>query len=108
MAKLRTLKPVSAAIIASALSVATVHAAENPFKNQDLNSGFKVAEADKAKTDDKTTEGKCGDKSMGTKEGDKNMEGKCGNMSKDDKKMEGKCGEGKCGEGKCGGSKTTK
>ncbi|HET8707521.1 MAG TPA: hypothetical protein VFM46_14545 [Pseudomonadales bacterium] len=97
MAKLRSLKPVTAAIVASALSVAAAHAAENPFKTNALEQGFKVAEADKSKADDKASEGKCGDKNMGTKPQDKKSEGKCGNMTKDDKNMEGKCGEGKCG-----------
>lgn len=107
MSKLRTLKPVAAAIVASAMSVAVAHAAENPFKSADLSTGFKVAEADKAAPDDKKAEGKCGDKKAEGKCGDKKAEGKCG-----DKKAEGKCGdkkkEGKCGEGKCGANKKDK
>ncbi len=103
MSKLRTLKPITAAIVASAMSVAVAHAAENPFKSVDLSNGFKVAEAaatDAKAADDKKAEGKCGDKKMEGKCGDKKKaEGNCGDEKKH-KKMEGKCGEGKCGSNK--------
>jgi uncharacterized low-complexity protein len=82
-------KPLALAIgtaFAASLAAGSVSAAENPFQQAELASGYMVADAH---------EGKCG-------------EGKCGG-NKD--KAEGKCGEkkekaeGKCGEGKCGGSK---
>lgn len=79
MTKFRTLKPVTAALIASAVSVATVHAGENPFKSDSLNAGFNVAETDKG-GEGKCGEGKCGEGKCGSTEGDdgKGAEGKCG------------------------------
>ena len=103
-------KPLSLAIgtaFAASLAAGSVSAAENPFQQAELASGYMVADAHEGKCG----EGKCGgskDKAEG-----KCGEGKCGG-SKD--KAEGKCGEGKCGgkkdkaegkcgEGKCGGSR---
>lgn len=105
-AKKRFLNPltisVSAAMLASTLSVGSLHAAENPFATTELNSGFMLASKD--------GEGKCGE---GKSAESKDAEGKCGESKSDEGKCgEGKCGadktkkkdmEGKCGEGKCGG-----
>ena len=92
------MKPIALALGAAfATSLAGgAYAAENPFGQTELSSGYMVADSHaKDKMEGKCGEGKCG--------GDKaKKEGKCG---------EGKCGgdkakkEGKCGEGKCGGDK---
>ena len=104
-------------------SMATVGAANaTGFHATELTGGYQLAAmeascgADKAKTDDKAKEGKCGEGKCGAdkaKAADKAQEGKCGEgkcgadkaKAKDttEKAKEGKCGEGKCGEGKCGG-----
>lgn len=85
-----------------ALAPLAVQAADNPFGMQKLDTGYQLAQADKAKDGkcggDKAKDGKCG--------GDKAKDGKCGG----DKAKDGKCGgdkkkDGKCGEGKCGGDK---
>ncbi len=110
-AKKRFLNPltisVSAAMLASTLSVGSLHAAENPFATTELNSGFMLASKD---GEGKCGEGKCGE---GKSAESKDAEGKCGESKSDEGKCgEGKCGadktkkkdmEGKCGEGKCGG-----
>ncbi len=95
MAKKNIFNPVSvsvgAAVMASALTMSTLQASENPFAANELHSGFMVAEKGK--------EGACGASN------EKGKEGMCG----EDKSMqEGKCGEGKCGEGKCGAEKKEK
>ncbi|BAZ93363.1 uncharacterized protein FOKN1_0963 [Thiohalobacter thiocyanaticus] len=98
-------KPLSLAIgtaFAASLAAGSVGAAENPFQQAELASGYMVADAHEGKCG----EGKCGGKKDKDRENcDKDKkgkaEGKCG---------EGKCGgkkdkaEGKCGEGKCGGN----
>lgn len=86
---------VSAAMLASTLSVGSLHAAENPFATTELNSGFMLASKD---GEGKCGEGKCGE--GGKPAESKDAEGKCGDdktEKKDIKNIEGKCGEGKCG-----------
>ena len=95
MSKKNELKPlaaaVGAALAASAFTISTANAEQNPFEMNTLSSGYMVADSHK--------EGSCGEGKCG--EG-KDAEGSCG---------EGKCGEGKdaegsCGEGKCGEEKS--
>ncbi|HSH28306.1 MAG TPA: hypothetical protein VK971_00240 [Thiohalobacter sp.] len=97
--------PLSLAIgtaFAATLAAGSVGAAENPFQQAELASGYMVADAHEGKCG----EGKCGegkkDKDMKDKAEGKCGEGKCGEGKKD-KDMKGKA-EGKCGEGKCGGN----
>lgn len=75
------------AAFASALTVGAAGAAENPFAQNELHSGYMIADNDAGKAN---MEGKCG--AMGK---DKAKEGMCGEMGKapqDGKHMEGKCG----------------
>ncbi len=129
MSKKSELKPLAAAVgailVASAFTIPTVSAEENPFQMTELSSGYMLA----------GKEGKCGEGKCGMK-----MEGKCGmkmmdanedgSISKEEfmqhhekkftekdknkdgqltademKMMKMKKGEGMCGEGKCGGKK---
>ncbi|HNE42444.1 MAG: hypothetical protein JNK96_10020 [Betaproteobacteria bacterium] len=88
---------VGTAFAATALLAPVVHAADNPFSLTKLDSGYQLAEADKAK------DGKCGEAKCGA---DKKKDGKCSA----DKKKDGKCSaekkkDGKCGEAKCGADK---
>jgi uncharacterized low-complexity protein len=102
------LKLATGAAVAASFALGSVaHAADNPFAMQKLEGGYQLAQADKK------AEGKCG--------GSKGKDGACGGAKADDKKKDGKCGEGKCGgdkkaaddkkkdgkcgEGKCGGAK---
>jgi len=73
---------VGTAFAATALLAPVVHAADNPFSLTKLDSGYQLAEADKAK------DGKCS--------ADKKKDGKCSA----EKKKDGKCGEAKCGADK--------
>ena len=79
MAKQCKLNPfavtLGAVVVASAMSVPAVQAAENPFGATDLASGYQLAD-----NHGKDAEGKCGD--------DKSTEGSCGG----DKSSEGSCG----------------
>ncbi len=97
MSSVQNLKTTTIALgaaIATSLTVTgVVNAEQNPFKMQELSSGYLLAA--------KGEEGKCGEGKCG--------EGKCGSPgigthvhTDADKIREGKCGEGKCGEGKCG------
>lgn len=125
------LKPLAIALgttLASALSFGSANAAENPFGQSELSSGYMVAENEAAKP---VMEGKCGamgDKTSATmprcdmKTLDADADGKVtkeefnkhhnamftkmdangdGSLdaSETGKMMEGKCGEGKCGAG---------
>ncbi len=89
MAKQTKLNPfaatLGAAVVASAMSVPAVQAAENPFGATDLASGYQLAG-----NHGKDAEGKCG-------------EGKCGEGSCGEKSTEGSCGGDKSSEGSCGG-----
>ncbi len=85
------------AFAATALLAPVAQAADNPFALQKLDTGYQLAQADKAK------DGKCGEAKCGA---DKKKDGKCGG----DKKKDGSCGgdkkkDGKCGEAKCGADK---
>jgi len=100
-----------AAVTAASFAVAPLaNAANNPFSNTELASGYNF---DHAKDQKAGGEGKCGEDSKACKEG-KCGEGQCGeqcgnekeggkgSMIKPDENKahgEGKCGEGKCGEG---------
>ena len=101
MLKMKTLKPVVAALGATfvvALAASPIaNAAENPFNLTEISSGYMVAD----QAEGKCGEGKCG----GGKATDKKeAEGKCGGEKSHEEKEGGKkSGEGKCGEGKCGG-----
>ncbi len=88
---------VGTAFVATAALAPVANAVDNPFSQQKLAAGYRLAQADT-----KMEEGKCG--------GDKKAEAKCGS----DKKMDAQGGaskktakkkDGKCGEGKCGGDK---
>ena len=87
MSKERKLNPLAAtlgaAVVASAMSIPAVQAADNPFGATDLQSGYQLA-GDYSKDG----EGKCGEGTCGDK-GDKKGEGSCGGA---DKKSEGSCG----------------
>ena len=87
MAKQTKLNPfaatLGAAVVASAMSVPAVQAAENPFGATDLASGYQLAG-----NHGKDAEGKCGEGSCGEKSSDKSTEGSCGG----DKPSEGSCG----------------
>ena len=91
---------ISAAVLASTLSISSAQAGENPFASIELNKGFMLA----AHPESKDAEGKCGEGKCGGKKGDKkkDAEGKCGEGKCGEGKKEGKDAEGKCGEGKCG------
>ena len=97
---------VGTAFAATALLAPVVHAADNPFSLTKLDSGYQLAEADKAK-DGKCGEAKCGANKK-VKEGNcsadkKAKEGSCG---ADKKTKEGNCGaEKKMGDGSCGANK---
>ena len=97
--KIAPLNVALGAAFASALSVGVATAAENPFGQSELGSGYQVAgnTADKAKAEGKCGEGKCG---AGMTKAPK--EGQCGAQNKATK--EGQCGaqnkmqhEGMCG-----------
>ncbi len=96
---------ISTSIVAGLGSTAVV-ANDNPFELKELTSGYlNMTEADSTESGGmKAKEGSCGEGKCGNKTGkeeEKTMEGKCG-----DKKMdESKAKEGKCGEGKCGDKK---
>lgn len=89
-----------AALGASGIAMAGEHNSNNPFAMQSLDSGYMLAQSDKA------GEGKCGSEAK-----QKTNEGKCGGQKKAPKQTsEGKCGGQKqqpkqAGEGKCGGNK---
>ena len=87
-------KPIAAAIgvaFVSSLAISsTAIAADNPFVNADLDTGYMLA------GDDKGEEGKCGEGKCGA---DKGAEAAAGDAA-GDKGEEGKCGEGKCGADK--------
>ena len=84
MAKQTKMNPLAAtlgaAVVASAMSIPAVQAAENPFGATDLSSGYQLADG-----------------------GDKDAEGKCGEGSCGEKSTEGSCGGEKSSEGSCGG-----
>ncbi len=89
---------IGSAFLATAALAPVAHAADNPFSMAKLDSGYQLAQADKAK------DGKCGEAKCGADK--KKADGKCGG----DKKKDGKCGadkkkDGKCGEAKCGADK---
>ncbi len=89
---------VGTAFAATALLAPVAQAADNPFALQKLDTGYQLAQADKAK-DGKCGEAKCGadkKKKEGSCGGDKKKDGSCGG----DKKKDGKCGEAKCGADK--------
>jgi uncharacterized low-complexity protein len=124
MSKNSELKPLAAALgtilVASAFTIPTASADDNPFQITELTSGYMVAEKE-----GKCGEGKCGGMKMmkekmdADKDGaiskeefmqhhekkfakkDKNSDGK---LTEDEMKMmkEGKCGGMKMKEGKCG------
>ncbi|GAA5127671.1 hypothetical protein [Alloalcanivorax gelatiniphagus] len=87
MSKERKLNPLAAtlgaAVVASAMSIPAVQAADNPFGATDLQSGYQLAGDHSKDGEGKCGEGTCGDK------GDKKGEGSCGGA---DKKSEGSCG----------------
>jgi uncharacterized low-complexity protein len=90
--------PLGLLIGAALLGSVGLAQAGNSFELTDLGAGYMLVD-DKAKTEGKCGEGKCG--------AEKGKEGACGG---DKAKAEGKCGEGKCGgekgkEGACGGDK---
>ncbi len=121
MSKKSELKPLAAAVgavlVASAFTIPTVSAEENPFQMTELSSGYMLA----------GKEGKCGEGKCGMKMMDANEDGsiskeefmqhhekkftekdknKDGQLTADEMKMmKMKKGEGMCGEGKCGGKK---
>jgi uncharacterized low-complexity protein len=104
--------PLGLLIGAALLGSVGLAQAGNSFELTDLGAGYMLVD-DKAKTEGKCGEGKCGAEKG--KEGacgdDKaKAEGKCGGdkAAAEGKCGEGKCGEGKCGEGKCGGDKAEK
>ena len=71
-------------------NVANAAEAANPFAMNELSGGYMQLAEGKC-GGSKPAEGKCG--------GSKPAEGKCGGSTStdEDKKKEGKCGEGKCG-----------
>ena len=94
--------------LAAGLTATSAGAADNPFALRQLDGGYQLAQADKAKDAkcgaDKAKDAKCGaDKAKDAKCGaDKAKDGSCGADKKKsaDKKKDGKCGEGKCGADK--------
>ena len=80
---------VGTAFAATAALAPIANAAENPFGDQKLSSGYQIADAHDKMKDGKCGEGKCG--------ADKKREAKCGaDQMKDckrdsDKKQVGKC-----------------
>lgn len=105
MAKLTSMKPVAAAVVASAISMAA-QADTNPFAIKPVSSGLTLAQHHEGKCGEgqKCTCDKDDKKRMGDEEKCKH-EGKCGGAKDESEKKEEKAQkEGKCGEGKCGGS----
>ena len=96
MSSKKTLKPIAltlgATFAASLSATGVATAADNPFAQTELSTGYMVA-------DKSGMEGKCG-----AGMADKMKDGKCGAGMKDKAKDAAKkMKEGKCGEGKCGG-----
>ena len=88
------------AFVASLAMGNVANAAEgaNPFAMNELSGGYMQLAEGKC-GGSKPAEGKCGGSkpAEGKCGGSKPAEGKCGGSKEEDKKTEGKCGEGKCG-----------
>lgn len=88
----------------AALTLAPVHAADNPFAISKLDAGYQLAQADTKQKDGKCGEAKCGaDKKKAEAKcgADKKKDGSCGA----DKKKDGSCGADKKKDGSCGADK---
>jgi uncharacterized low-complexity protein len=98
---------VGAFVLGSLATVGTANA--TGFQATELAGGYQLAAmeaacgADKAKSDDKAKEGKCGEGKCGADKAKAADKAETKDKATTEKAKEGKCGEGKCGEGKCGG-----